>query len=237
MLNDASTSTSDVLKVTSTVSAGAPTLISVLPDAASAPAFTTGKGILLVQVTGGATSSAANAFALPGGHIDAGGVRYVLVQDASDGNWYLRSAAAGQLIVSKQVNVPAGSAAFSGNIPFTVACTNPTASFSDSIPVTNNSGTANPIDVVSGSTCTVVEQLPGAPTGYRWDDPVYSQPAAIPAGASASATIVNTLVKTGGNGGSSDPVQPVPTLSEWAVIGLSMLVALFGICTARRRVR
>ena len=236
VLNDASTSISDVLKVSSTALGGAPTLISVLPDAASTPAFTTGKGILLVQVTGGVATSAANAFAIPGGYIDAGSVRYELIRDSDDGNWYLRSLATGQLIVSKQVNLPAGAAPYSGNILFSVACTNPEATFSGSIPVTNNSGTSTSITISSGSACTVTEQLPNPPSGYSWSDPAYTQPTAIPADATASASIVNTLVKSGG-GSNGGPVQPVPSLSEWATIVLSGLLALFGIGMARRRVR
>ena len=236
LLNDASTSISDVLKVSSTTLGGAPTLISVVPDAASTPAFTTGKGILLVQVTGGVAASAANAFALSSEYVDAGGVRYELIRDSDDGSWYLRSLAVGQLIINKQVNVPAGSASYSGNILFTVACTSPEASFSGSIPVTNNSGTSNSITISSGSACTVTEQLPSPPSGYSWSDPVYSQPIAIPTDASASASIVNTLVTSGG-GSSGGPVQPVPTLSQWATIALSGLIALFGIGIARRRAR
>ncbi|MET4577214.1 IPTL-CTERM sorting domain-containing protein [Ottowia thiooxydans] len=235
LLNDASTSVSDVLRVSSTALGGAPTIITVVADADSTPAFTTGKGILLVQVTGGAASSAAGAFALPGGYLDAGTTRYELVRDAEDGNWYLRSVAAGQLTVSKQVNVPAGAAAFSGTINFTVACTNPTANFSGNIPVSGNSGAAPAILVASGSTCTVSEQLPTAPAGYSWAEPVYTQAGVIPADAAATASIVNTLVKSGGSGGNTDTIQPVPTLGQWGMIFLSTLMALFGFGMSTRR--
>lgn len=235
LLNDASTSVSDVLRVSSTAVGGAPTIVTVVADAASTPAFTTGKGILVVQVTGGVASSAADAFALPGGFLDAGPIRYELVRDAEDGNWYLRSVAAGQLTVSKQVNVPVGAAAYAGSINFTVACTNPTANFSGTIAVSGNAGTAPAISVASGSTCTVSEQLPAAPVGYSWAAPVYTQAGVIPANAAATASIVNTLVKSGSSGGNTDTIQPVPTLGQWAIIGLSALIALLGFGMGTRR--
>ena len=342
VLNDASTSVSDVLKVTSTVLGGAPTLISVLPDAASTPAHTSGKGILVVLVTGGAASSAAGAFALPGAYLDAGGIRYELVRDTGDGNWYLRTAPAGQLTVSKLVTAPAGAPAFSGSIPFTlsctnpviafngtiavaanqgvstpfaiqqggectvtegalpaapagyqwtttsyqqpgapmvangtqtatitnvlekspdprvltgklrvtksvtgpanapafsgsiaftVACVNPTANLSGTIPVVANAGVAPDIEVPGGATCTVTEQLPKAPTGYAWDTPTYTQPGIIPENVTGTANITNTLIKSDGAG----QVQVVPTLGGWALMGLSALFALFGASRLRRR--
>lgn len=234
VLNDASTSVSDVLQVTSTAAAGAPTLLSVLPDAASAPAFTTGKGILLIRVTGGAASSAASVFALPGGFLDAGGVRYELVRDADDGNWYLRSVAAAQLTVNKVVTAPAGAAAFAGEIPFTVTCTGPAAFFSGNLVVAANQGSAAPITIQQGSACTVAEgALPTAPTGYRWGEPSYTQPAAIAAGAN-SATITNTLVA---NATPTDAgtLQRVPSLGAWAVSALSLGMALMGMRRMRRR--
>ncbi|MCS4293755.1 hypothetical protein M2375_001987 [Comamonas sp. BIGb0152] len=234
VLNDGSTSVSDVLQVTSTAAAGAPTLLSVLPDAASAPAFTTGKGILVVRVTGGAASSAASAFALPSGFLDAAGVRYELVRDADDGNWYLRSVAAAQLTVNKVVTAPAGAAPFAGEIPFTVTCTGPAASFSGSLVVAANQGSAAPLTIQQGSTCTVAEgTLPAAPTGYRWAEPSYTQPAAIAAGAN-TATITNTLVS---NATPTDAgtLKQVPTLGTWAVSALSLGMALMGLGRMRRR--
>lgn len=234
VLNDGSTSVSDVLQVTSTAAAGAPTLLSVLPDAASAPAFTTGKGILVVRVTGGVASSAANVFALPGGFLDAAGVRYELVRDAEDGNWYLRSVAAAQLTVNKLVTGPTGAAPFAGEIPFTVTCTGPAASFSGSLVVAANQGSAAPITIQQGSACTVAEgTLPAAPTGYRWAEPSYTQPAAIAAGAN-TATITNTLVS---NATPTDAgmLKQVPTLGTWAVSALSLGMALLGLGRMRRR--
>ncbi len=234
VLNDGSTSVSDVLQVNATAAGGSPTLLSVLPDAASAPAFTTGKGILVVRVTGGAASSAASVFALPDGFLDAGGIRYELVRDADDGNWYLRSVAAAQLTVNKVVTGPAGAAPFAGEIPFTVTCTGPATSFSGSLVVAANQGNAAPITIQQGSACTVAEgALPTAPAGYRWAEPSYTQPAAIAAGAN-SATITNTLVA---NATPTDTgtLKQVPSLGTWAVSALSLGMALMGMRRMRRR--
>ena len=234
VLNDGSTSVSDVLQVNATAAGGSPTLLSVLPDAASAPAFTTGKGILVVRVTGGAASSAASVFALPDGFLDAGGIRYELVRDAEDGNWYLRSVAAAQLTVNKVVTAPAGAAPFAGEIPFTVTCTGPAASFSGSLVVAANQGSAAPLTIQQGSACTVAEgALPTAPAGYRWAEPSYTQPAAIAAGAN-TATITNTLVSTA-TPTDVGTLKQVPSLGNWAVSALSLTMALLGLGRMRRR--
>ena len=234
VLNDGSTSVSDVLQVNATAAGGSPTLLSVLPDAASAPAFTTGKGILVVRVTGGAASSAASVFALPDGFLDAGGIRYELVRDADDGNWYLRSVAAAHLTVNKVVTGPAGAAPFAGEIPFTVSCTGPATSFSGSLVVAANQGSAAPITIQQGSACTVAEgALPTAPAGYRWAEPSYTQPAAIAAGAN-TATITNTLVSTA-TPTDTGTLKQVPSLGTWAVSALSLGMALMGMRRMRRR--
>ena len=86
-LNDASSSISDVLQASEVVAGGAPTQIFVRPTAVSSGALTTGKGILVVSVTG---TSAPDAFVL-GAPVSHNGFDYLLVQDAGDGNWYLRS--------------------------------------------------------------------------------------------------------------------------------------------------
>lgn len=342
VLNDASTSVSDVLQVSSTALDSGPTLISVVPDAASAPAHTSGKGILVVQVTGGASSSAAGAFALPGGYLDASGIRYELVRDAGDGNWYLRTLPTGLLTVSKVVTGPAGAPAFSGSIPFTLECTNPaitlngtiavtanqgnstpitiqqdavcnvtegklpdapigyqwtttsyqqpgapmvangtqtatitnamdktpdpriltgklrvtksvtgpanapafsgsiafsvdcvnpTASLGGTIPVVANQGVSPDIEVPGGATCTVTEKLPAAPAGYKWDAPAYTQPGVIPENVTGTANITNNLIKSDDAGA----LQPVPTLGQWALMGLSMVLAMLGAGQLRRR--
>jgi outer membrane autotransporter protein len=58
--------------------------------------LTTGDGVKLVQVNGGLSASAADAFTLDGTRVAAGAYEYTLQQngvgaDTGDGNWYLRS--------------------------------------------------------------------------------------------------------------------------------------------------
>lgn len=88
-------SESDVLNADSVAAGGTPTAIRIAPTAASAGAATTGKGILVVEVTGGAAASAAEAFTLAA-PVWNNGFLYELVRDDADGNWYLRSRAAPQ---------------------------------------------------------------------------------------------------------------------------------------------
>ncbi len=137
----------------------------------------------------------------------------------------------GTLQVNKTVVVPANAPAFSGAINFSVACTNPTANLSGSIAVSNNAGTSAPLTVPAGSTCVVTEQLPAAPQGYQWSAPQYVQPAAIVANATAIATVTNTLTK----GTAASSPAPIPTLSQWALILLSSMMAGFAAVGVRRQ--
>ena len=124
---------------------------------------------------------------------------------------------------------PADAPPFSGRISFTVACTNPVENFSDSIPVSANSGMAAAINVTAGSLCTLEEVLPAAPAGYRWDTPTYTQPGVIAENETATASITNTLVK------SASAAQPVPTLSGFALVCLSALMAFIAWSLGKRR--
>ncbi|MEN3930090.1 autotransporter outer membrane beta-barrel domain-containing protein [Microvirga sp. W0021] len=86
----------DVLVVDSTAQGASSTMINVIPDAASAGAYTTGNGILLIEVLDN-TASAAGIFMLAQPVI-LGAYEYTLYHngrgtDASDGNWYLRNTA------------------------------------------------------------------------------------------------------------------------------------------------
>ena len=189
-------SQSDLLMAASVVAGSAPTLIFITPAAGSLGAATQGKGILLVQVTGGASASAPGAFALAA-PLQNNGATYVLVRDASDGNWYLRTPQTGQITVSKQVTSPADAPAYSGSIPFTLNCTNPVSSVTGSIPVVANQGSAAPITVQEGSECTVAEgTLPTPPTGYLWAVTSYQQPGTpMVANGAQTAVITNSLEK------------------------------------------
>lgn len=86
-------SESDVLRADSVVASGEPTAIRIATTATSAGVATTGKGILVVEVTGGAAASADNAFKLAAPVWD-NGFLYELAHESADGNWYLRSRAA-----------------------------------------------------------------------------------------------------------------------------------------------
>ncbi|MEG0920027.1 MAG: IPTL-CTERM sorting domain-containing protein [Comamonas sp.] len=150
-------------------------------------AQTTGNGILVVQAD---SANAANSFVLAS-PVTVGGIQYKLQQVGN--NWYLQSVAPGQLTINKIVNAPAGTP-YSGDISFTVSCTNPASTTNGTIPVNNNQGSATPITLAAGSQCTVSEQLPAAPAGYQWMAPTYQQPAgAITEGGVETATITNTL--------------------------------------------
>lgn len=105
-LNDGATSESDILRVAAVVAGTAPTAIQVRPTAASLGALTTGQGILLVEVSGGALASVPGAFTLAA-PVSHNGYLYELVRDDGNGNWYLRSRAAPQS-GSNPVPVPVG---------------------------------------------------------------------------------------------------------------------------------
>ena len=127
----------------------------------------------------------------------------------------------GNVTVRKQVTVPAGASAFSGSVSFTLDCTNPSFSQVGTIAVSANQGTSDPIAVAVGSTCSVSEgELPAAPSGMEWATPVYEQPGAIVEGQATMATITNTLKKS-----VSGTPAPVPSLNQWALALLSMVLA------------
>lgn len=127
----------------------------------------------------------------------------------------------GQLLVTKTVQVPAGAAAYSGSIDFSVSCTNPVFGTTGSIAVSNNQGSATPITVQAGSQCTVAETLPAAPTGMEWGTPAYTQPGAIAEGQTATATIANKLNKK-----AAGTATPVPVNAPLALGGLAALIGL-----------
>lgn len=223
---------SDVLRVAGDTSGT--TVLKVTPfiDAACPGADTTttgdGNGILVAQVTGNSNA----VFSLEGGVVTQGNYVYSLVKVGND--WYLQSQlGTGTITVAKQVNVPAGVPAFSGAIPFTLTCSTPAFTQAGSIAVASNQGSAAPITVAAGSTCSVEEgALPTPPAGYRWGPanlPVASTPM-VSAG-TQTLTIINTLVK--------DTVQPrtpapVPTNAPLALGGLSALIGMAALLRQRR---
>ena len=191
-------------------------------------AATTGDGILVVQVDGNSDGT----FALAGGAVVAGQYAYQLRKVGN--NWYLQSQAnTGTVQVSKTVVGAQGAPAFSGSIPFTLTCVSPDLSQQGSIAVVNNAGAADPITVTAGSSCSVAEgALPAAPSGYGWG--AATLPAAtgpVPLGGNLTLVITNTLVKQ--NTPTATPT-PVPSLSQWALALLSLVVAGFTAMGLRR---
>ncbi len=219
-----STSPTDQLHITGDTSGSA--MLDVR-NLAGAGAKTTGDGILVVQVDG----NSAGTFALVGGTVVAGQYAYQLRKVGN--NWYLQSQLnEGTVQVNKAVTTPAGAPTFSGSIPFTLTCTTPDFSLDGSITVANNQGSAAPINVQAGSTCSVSEgDLPDAPTGYLWA-PV-SLPAAIKIspGDSQILTITNTLLSNT----NVQTLKQVPTLSALALSALSLGLAILGLGRMRRR--
>jgi uncharacterized repeat protein (TIGR01451 family) len=84
-----------------------------------------------------------------------------------------------------------------GTYNFTIACGNPTATYSGSVTITGTgvTGTSAAINIPAGSTnCNITEgTIPGAPTNYTWGAPSYVQPGAIPATGTDTGTITNPL--------------------------------------------
>lgn len=220
-----SSSASDVLHITGGTAGS--TVLQV-NNLGGTGALTNGNGILVVQVDG----SSSGTFTLPGGSLIAGQFLYSLQKIGN--NWYLQSQAnTGTVQVSKTVVGPEGAPAFSGSIPFTLTCVSPDLSQQGSIAVVNNAGKAEPITVTAGSSCSVAEgALPAAPSGYGWG--AATLPAAtgpVPLGGNLTLAITNTLVKQ--NTPTATPT-PVPSLSQWAVALLSLVMAGFTAMGLRR---
>lgn len=220
-----SSSASDVLHITGGTTG---TTILQINNLGGTGALTTGNGILVVQVDG----SSSGTFTLPGGALIVGQFLYSLQKTGN--NWYLQSQAnTGTVQVSKTVVGPEGAPAFSGSIPFTLTCASPDLSQQGSIAVVNNAGTAVPITVSAGSTCSVAEgALPVAPIGYGWGAallPAATEP--VPLGGNLTLAITNTLVKQ--NSPAASPT-PVPSLGQWAHAMLSLVMVGFTAMVLRR---
>ena len=127
------------------------------------------------------------------------------------------------------------SSVFSGAHQVALACTK------DGIDVTAGILPAPPVSVPAGSApgsvvftqipvgavCTVTQTLPAAPSGYQWNSTPGPQTiTTVSAPASNSINFSNQL--------NALPTA-VPTLDEWALFGLTSLVAMLGINLVRRR--
>lgn len=244
VLNNAATSVSDVLQVGAVVAGGTPTTINVLPDAASAPALTTGKGILVVRVTGGAAASAANAFVLPGGHLDAGGIRYALVRDAADGNWYLQALEVLPNLSISDVSVAEGNSGTT-NLVFTVSLSAPAPAGGVQFDIATADGTATqPADYIAQSLTGQV--IPAGSTSYTFSV-VVNGDTAIEPDETVLVNITNVanaiVTKAQGTGTISNDdgpplpgnsALPVPLGGAWSLV-LAVLVSFAGLFAVRRR--
>lgn len=143
----------------------------------------------------------------------------------------------GSLTVQKIVTGgPSGGV--SGAFTFAVLCTPSNTPIVNAVVTLNTAASGNTVvtGIPAGDTCTVTEQAPpAAPKGYAWG----ALPAAVTtgpmaAGGNLSVQITNTLNK---NDDDNPPgtAHPVPSLNEVALIGLSVLLGLFGASRMRRR--
>ena len=130
-----------------------------------------------------------------------------------------------QVRLNSIANWPAGQSAV---LQFQAACGGQT--YTGSFTYSGAAGTATIDGVPLGSSCTLSQVLPAAPTGFVWGTPVLpSAPVTVGAAAIPVLDIVNSL-----NTSTVTPV-PVPTLGQWA-LGL-MGLALAGVAAPALRRR
>ncbi|MEN5181695.1 DUF5979 domain-containing protein [Comamonas testosteroni] len=98
-------------------------------------------------------------------------------------------------------------------------------------------GTATALRFIDGDTCSITENTPPtAPTGYTWSGAPRISPnptTAIGPSAALTINVTNTLVQqdTGGNPG---VLAPVPSLNQWALMLLSIVLVGFPGADVRR---
>ena len=122
-------------------------------------------------------------------------------------------------------------AAQSATVQVQVECGGQT--YSRTVTYTGALDTAVIDDIPLGSSCTVSQQLPAAPTGFLWGTPVIPTTSATvdPTAPVPVLQIVNSLRAAG-----TGQVAAVPTLGEWALMGLGLgLVGLAAPALRRRR--
>ena len=87
-------------------------------------------------------------------------------------------------------------------------------------------------NVPQGASCTVSEDaaLPAAPAGYAWSTDLPPAVTLVTSGSGNVAAFVNKLT------GTAPPTPaPVPTLKEWGVMAMSLLLVAMGVVQLRRR--
>ena len=87
-------------------------------------------------------------------------------------------------------------------------------------------------NVPQGASCTVSEDaaLPAAPAGYAWSTDLPPAVTLVTSGSGNVAAFVNKLTST-----APPTPAPVPTLKEWGVMALSLLLVAMGVVQLRRR--
>lgn len=256
-------SESDVLQAASVTLVGAPTSLQIAPSATSAGAATTGKGILVVAVTGGSAASAPGAFVLSGSVVN-NGYAYSLVQDTGDGNWYLQSKLAPVAQPDAAIALTGPAAAFPVNAPQTLT-----------VSVKNDGSFGDIVDGTLTVTLPASVRLSGAaPAGCTVNTPAATDPQVLTCamaslgpvapGASTSPLSLNVSVAAGGSytinaaiagvtgetntannsqslaltvsaTDTSRPISPVPLDSPWALAGLGALIAAAAARMRRRQ--
>ncbi|WP_158400645.1 IPTL-CTERM sorting domain-containing protein [Comamonas sp. B-9] len=123
-------------------------------------------------------------------------------------------------------------AGISGSFSFSAHC-GTDGSFTTAVTLSgSNAGAMAITGVPQGASCTVSEDpiLPAAPAGYAWSTSLPAPVSLLTGDGGNTASFVNTLVRTA-------PLVPaaVPTLQQWALVVLSLM--LLGAATLRRRQR
>ena len=87
-------------------------------------------------------------------------------------------------------------------------------------------------NVPQGASCTVSEDaaLPAAPAGYAWSTDLPPAVTLVTSGSGNVAAFVNQLTST-----APPTPAPVPTLKEWGVMAMSLLLVAMGVVQLRRR--
>ncbi|WP_395026537.1 IPTL-CTERM sorting domain-containing protein [Comamonas odontotermitis] len=87
-------------------------------------------------------------------------------------------------------------------------------------------------NVPQGASCTISEDaaLPAAPAGYAWSTDLPPAVTLVTSGSGNVAAFVNKLTSTA----PSTPA-PVPTLKEWGLMALSLVLVAMGVVQLRRR--
>ncbi len=234
-----SSSPADRMIVEGNTSAG-PTILSI-SNLNGAGAETTGDGILVVQVNG---TSAANSFALPApGYIDVNGYRYQLVQAGA--SWYLQAKAIPASVPAVSISCTPATLSDSPNqiATCTLTASQPAPSTGLLVNLTlpaqstrHTMNCPNPLPIAAGQTqSTAACTLTATPNTVAGDGNI-ALDIGVAAAADSSYSIGGTPAQVSiiDDDLSAAPA-PVPTLQQWGVMALSLLLTMMGVVRLRRR--